>query len=205
MRQMSAYRGRRCFVAKSMTDIEQPPRRTRASWRPVASTVVGVALLGGAGWWWTHPYALPSAYGASVEADPRPYRTGVVWTAELTAPGHFPSEGALTLRSVEVRLDERHETEATLEVLRCTPIATDDGGHLSVGFGDERPSANYDCIPAVDGTRMGSQDQLVAVLTPEGPGKYVLRSATVSYRLDRSGLWRRGTDSTRLHAAVTYS
>lgn len=136
---------------------------------------------------------------------PRPYRTGVVWTAELTAPGHFPSEGVLTLRSVDVRLDERHETDATIEVLRCTPIATDDGGHLSVGFGDERPSANYDCVPAVDGTRMGGQDHLVAVLTPEGPGKYVLRSATVSYRLDRSGLWRRGTDSTRLHAAVTYS
>lgn len=133
---------------RSMTDIEQPPRRTRATWRAVASTVVGVALLVGAGWWWTHPEALPAAYGASVAADPQPYRTGVVWTAELTAPGHFPSEGVLTLGSVDVRLDGRHETEATIEVLRCTPIATDNGGHLSVGFGDEPPSANYHCIPA---------------------------------------------------------
>lgn len=188
-----------------MTDIKEPPRKTRVTWRPVASTVIGVALLVGAGWWWTHPNALPSAYGASVEVDPRPYRTGVVWTAELTPPGHFPSEGVLTLRSVDVRLDERHETAATIEVLRCTPIATDDGGHLSVGFEDERPSANHNCTPAVDGTRMSGQDHLVAVLTPEGPGKYVLTSATVSYRLDRSGLWRRGTDSTRLHVAVTYS
>lgn len=71
-------------------------------------------------------------------------------------------------------------------------------------------SGQFSCPPAgsfvaVSGQFLVAADKLVAVLTPEGPGKYVLRSATVSYRLDRSGLWRRGTDSTRLHAAVTYS
>lgn len=188
-----------------MTESQRESSKPRARWRPLMVVIVVVALLVGAGWWWTHPGVLPSAYGASVDADARPYRPGVGWHAELTAPGHFPPDGVLTLRSVEVGLDEKPETEATIEVLRCTPIATEDGGSLSVGFGGGRPSAEYGCVPAVDGTELEEDDQLVAVMTPDGPGKYVLKSATVSYRLDASGLWRQGTDSTRLDAGITFS
>lgn len=111
----------------------------------------------------------------------------------------------MTLESVEVMLDEEHETNATIEVLRCTPYVDEDGDSISAGFGDDRPSANYGCVSAVDGTEMAADDHLVAVLTPSGPGKYVIESASVSDRLDASGLWRRGSDTTRLSIGVTYS
>lgn len=194
-------------MTETQAGLAEPRARRRALVLLVAAALLLVllALLAGGGWWWNHPHALPSAYGASVETDARPYRPGVVWRAELTVPGQFPEEGALTLRSVGVGLDEGEETDATVEVLRCRPVRTDDGGFLSVGFGDERPAAGHGCVPVVDGTRMGPDDQLVAVLTPAGPGTYVLTSATVRYRLGASGLWRRGEETTRLHAASTWS
>lgn len=188
-----------------MTESQHEATKRRVPWPGLALALVAIALTVGAGWWWSHPRELGSAYGASVAADPRPFRSGAVWRAELTVPGHFQDEGSLTLRSVEVGLDEAHETRATIEVLRCTPVRTDDGGFLSVGFGDERPTSNFGCVPAVDGTRMDADDHLVAILSPDGPGKYVMESATVTYQLDASGLWRRGTETTRLNAAVTYS
>lgn len=202
---MSALHAAAPRLVKDVSEGQREATRRRVAWRPLLMALIAVALAVGAGWWWTHPRELDSAYGASAAADPRPFRPGVVWRAELTVPGHFPDEGVLTLRSVEVGLERAHQTDATVEVFRCTPVGTDDGGFLSVGFGDERPAAEFGCVPAVDGTRMDADDHLVAVLTPDGPGKYVIKSATVTYQLDASGLWRRGTESTRLNAAATYS
>lgn len=165
------------------------------------------ALLAAAlvvGWWWSHPDVLDDTYGASMRLAPVPLEPDSVFTAALTDPGHFPDEGTLTVRSLDVRLARSPEERPAVEVLRCQEIRKPGGGRVAVGAINSLPPRDHECVPAEAGTVLGPEHQLVAVLRPGVAGTYRISDLTVGYRLDRAHLWRTGTETMRTNVTVVY-
>jgi hypothetical protein len=184
---------------------ERPIRRhDRAGMRPRV-LVVGIALavtvvlaLWGCRWW-THPDLLAD-HGDRMSMDPRPVAEAAR-AAGVTFPETADDPTTLTFHSARGVLGA-DSARSKVSFFICRKIPGED----PIGFVNDGLSAYCsDVRPIVDGTRLSypdSQDYLVVVLTPTHPGRSRLVRVDLNYSLDRSHLFRHGTDTVAMDMTV---
>jgi hypothetical protein len=150
--------------------------------------------------WWSHP-DLFSDHGDAMSMDPAPVARAAR-AAAVTFPGQSDHPTTITFRGATV-VFAKDTAHARGELFICRNIS----GEGPVGYVDaaDLRSACSTLRPVVDGTRFtypDSRDYLVVVLTPRRPGATQLTGVRLTYTMDRSHLWRRGTDTVAMSMTI---
>lgn len=182
-----------------------PTVRSRWSKRRIAvlaATVAVAALLVLGVRWWTHP-TLFDSLGDSVTLKPRPVARAAVSTTVVFPRTEGESIEKVTLNDLDA-VFRTNTAKAQVSYAICRMSAGEDPV-LAVGNAG-RFCSNLE--PFESGARLNlgvdpDSDYLLATVTPTRPGVAHLTQVRLTYALDRSHLWQRGTQTVRVDRKVT--